>query len=122
MGEVAYAASFVEWFAEEAKRLNGETLPAHDNNKRILAIRRPIGVCRAITLWNFPLAMITCKIAPAYAAGCTVVVKTAELTPLDALGAIELAHCAGYPVDVITMITRTARTASRSARRYARAP
>ncbi|NCW40970.1 MAG: aldehyde dehydrogenase family protein, partial [Betaproteobacteria bacterium] len=74
-GEVAYGASFVEWFAEEAKRVNGETLPQFDNNRRLMVIRQPIGVCAAITPWNFPLAMITRKVAPALAAGCPVVIK-----------------------------------------------
>jgi succinate-semialdehyde dehydrogenase/glutarate-semialdehyde dehydrogenase len=104
-GEVAYGASFVEWFAEEAKRVNGETLPTYDNNKRILVIRQPIGVCAAITPWNFPLAMITRKVAPALAAGCPVVIKPAELTPLTALAAAELAIRAGIPAGVINVIT-----------------
>jgi succinate-semialdehyde dehydrogenase/glutarate-semialdehyde dehydrogenase len=104
-GEVAYGASFVEWFAEEAKRVNGETLPTFDNNKRILVIRQPIGVCAAITPWNFPLAMITRKVAPALAAGCPVVIKPAELTPLTALAAAELAVRAGMPAGVLNVIT-----------------
>jgi succinate-semialdehyde dehydrogenase/glutarate-semialdehyde dehydrogenase len=103
-GEVAYGASFVEWFAEEAKRVNGETLPQFDNNKRILVLRQPIGVCAAITPWNFPLAMITRKVAPALAAGCPVVIKPAELTPLTALAAAELAIRAGIPSGVLNMI------------------
>ena len=89
-GEIAYAASFIEWFAEEAKRVNGETLPQFDNNRRLLVIRQPIGVCAAITPWNFPLAMLTRKVAPALAAGCTVVIKPAEQTPLTTLAAAEL--------------------------------
>ena len=104
-GEVAYGASFVEWFAEEAKRVNGETLPQFDNNRRLMVIRQPIGVCAAITPWNFPLAMITRKVAPALAAGCTVIIKPAELTPLTALAAAELAIRAGIPVGVLNMIT-----------------
>jgi succinate-semialdehyde dehydrogenase/glutarate-semialdehyde dehydrogenase len=104
-GEVAYGASFVEWFAEEAKRVNGETLPTFDNNKRILVIRQPIGVCAAITPWNFPLAMITRKVAPALAAGCPVVIKPAELTPLTALAAAELAIRAGMPAGVLNIVT-----------------
>ncbi|MDR3002818.1 MAG: NAD-dependent succinate-semialdehyde dehydrogenase, partial [Acidovorax sp.] len=104
-GEVAYAASFVEWFAEEAKRVNGETLPTFDNNRRLLVLRQPIGVCAAITPWNFPLAMITRKVAPALAAGCTVVVKPAELTPLTALAAAELAQRAGIPAGVINVLS-----------------
>ena len=104
-GEVAYGASFVEWFAEEAKRVNGETLPQFDNNRRLLVLKQPIGVCAAITPWNFPLAMITRKVAPALAAGCTVVIKPAELTPLTALAAAELAVRAGVPAGVINIIT-----------------
>ncbi|HEY0824301.1 MAG TPA: NAD-dependent succinate-semialdehyde dehydrogenase [Ramlibacter sp.] len=104
-GEVAYGASFVEWFAEEAKRVNGETLPQFDNNRRLLVIRQPIGVCAAITPWNFPLAMITRKVAPALAAGCPVVIKPAELTPLTALAAAELAVRAGIPAGVLNMLT-----------------
>jgi succinate-semialdehyde dehydrogenase / glutarate-semialdehyde dehydrogenase len=104
-GEVAYGASFVEWFAEEAKRVHGETLPTFDNNKRVQVIRQPIGVCAAITPWNFPLAMITRKVAPALAAGCTVVIKPAELTPLTALAAGELAIRAGIPAGVLNLLT-----------------
>ncbi len=104
-GEVAYGASFVEWFAEEAKRVNGETLPTYDNNKRILVLRQPVGVCAAITPWNFPLAMITRKVAPALAAGCPVVIKPAELTPLTALAAAELAIRAGIPAGVLNVLT-----------------
>lgn len=104
-GEVAYGASFVEWFAEEAKRINGETLPQFDNNRRLMVIRQPIGVCAAITPWNFPLAMITRKVAPALAAGCPVVIKPAELTPLTALAAAELALRAGIPAGVLNLLT-----------------
>jgi len=104
-GEVAYGASFVEWFAEEAKRVNGETLPQFDNNRRLMVLKQPIGVCAAITPWNFPLAMITRKVAPALAAGCPVIIKPAELTPLTALAAAELAIRAGIPAGVINMIT-----------------
>lgn len=104
-GEVAYGASFVEWFAEEAKRVNGETLPQFDNNRRLMVIKQSIGVCAAITPWNFPLAMITRKVAPALAAGCTVIIKPAELTPLTALAAAELAIRAGIPAGVLNMIT-----------------
>jgi succinate-semialdehyde dehydrogenase/glutarate-semialdehyde dehydrogenase len=104
-GEVAYGASFVEWFAEEAKRVNGETLPQFDNNRRLLVLKQPIGVCAAITPWNFPLAMITRKVAPALAAGCPVIIKPAELTPLTALAAAELAIRAGIPAGVLNMIT-----------------
>ena len=104
-GEIAYGASFVEWFAEEAKRVNGETLPQFDNNRRLMVIKQPIGVCAAITPWNFPLAMITRKVAPALAAGCTVLIKPAELTPLTALAAAELAIRAGIPAGVLNMVT-----------------
>jgi len=104
-GEVAYGASFVEWYAEEAKRVNGETLPQFDNNRRLLVIKQAIGVCAAITPWNFPLAMITRKVAPALAAGCPVVIKPAELTPLTALAAAELAVRAGLPAGVLNVLT-----------------
>ena len=104
-GEVAYGASFVEWFAEEAKRVNGETLPQFDNNRRLIVLKQPIGVCAAITPWNFPLAMITRKVAPALAAGCTVVIKPAELTPLTALAAAELAVRAGIPAGVVNILS-----------------
>ena len=103
-GEVAYGASFVEWFAEEAKRINGETLPQFDNNRRLMVLRQPIGVCAAITPWNFPLAMITRKVAPALAAGCPVIIKPAELTPLTALAAAELAIRAGIPAGVLNLL------------------
>lgn len=104
-GEVAYGASFVEWFAEEAKRVNGETLPTFDNNRRLMVLKQPIGVCAAITPWNFPLAMITRKVAPALAAGCPVIIKPAELTPLTALAAAELAIRAGIPAGVLNILT-----------------
>ena len=104
-GEVAYGASFVEWFAEEAKRVNGEVLPQFDNNRRLLVMKQPIGVCAAITPWNFPIAMITRKVAPALAAGCTVVIKPAELTPLTALAVAELAIRAGIPAGVLNVLT-----------------
>ena len=107
-GEVAYGASFVEWFAEEAKRVNGETLPQFDNNRRLLVLKGSIGVCAAITPWNFPLAMITRKVAPALAAGCPVIIKPAELTPLTALAAAELALRAGIPAGVLNVITADA--------------
>ena len=106
-GEVAYGASFVEWFAEEAKRVGGETLATSDPSKRLAVLRQPIGVCAAITPWNFPLAMITRKVAPALAAGCPVVIKPAELTPLTALAAAELALRAGIPPGVLNVITGT---------------
>ncbi len=104
-GEVGYGASFLEWFAEEAKRVYGETVPATDANKRVLVIKQPVGVCAAITPWNFPIAMITRKVAPALAAGCTVVIKPAEQTPLSALAVAELAQRAGMPPGVLNVIT-----------------
>ncbi len=104
-GEVAYGASFVEWFAEQAKRVNGEVLQPFQPDRRVLVLRQPIGVCAAITPWNFPLAMITRKVAPAMAAGCTVVVKPAELTPLTALAVAELALRAGIPAGVLNVVT-----------------
>jgi succinate-semialdehyde dehydrogenase/glutarate-semialdehyde dehydrogenase len=96
-GEVVYGASFVEWFAEEAKRVYGETIPSTDGNKRFLVLKQPIGVCAAITPWNFPIAMITRKVAPALAAGCPVVIKPAEQTPLSALACAELASAPACP-------------------------
>jgi succinate-semialdehyde dehydrogenase/glutarate-semialdehyde dehydrogenase len=107
-GEVTYGASFIEWFAEEAKRLYGETIPTTDNNKRYIVIKQPIGVCAAITPWNFPIAMITRKVAPALAAGCPVVIKPAEATPLSALAVAELAQRAGMPAGVLNIITADA--------------
>ncbi len=107
-GEVVYGASFIEWFAEEAKRIYGETIPTTDNNKRYIVIKQPIGVCAAITPWNFPIAMITRKVAPALAAGCTVVIKPAEATPLSALAVAELAQRAGMPAGVLNIITADA--------------
>jgi succinate-semialdehyde dehydrogenase/glutarate-semialdehyde dehydrogenase len=104
-GEIAYGASFVEWYAEEAKRVNGETLPQFDNNRRLMVLQQPIGVCAAITPWNFPLAMITRKVAPALAAGCPVLIKPAELTPLTALAAAELAVRAGLPAGVLNVLS-----------------
>jgi succinate-semialdehyde dehydrogenase / glutarate-semialdehyde dehydrogenase len=104
-GEVIYGASFIEWFAEEARRVYGETIPTTDNNKRYLVIRQPVGVCAAITPWNFPIAMITRKVAPALAAGCPVVIKPAEATPLSALAVAELAQRAGMPSGVLNIVT-----------------
>ena len=103
-GEAVYGASFIEWFAEEAKRVAGETLASPDATKRMFVIRQPIGVCAAITPWNFPLAMITRKVAPAIAAGCTIVIKPAEQTPLTALALAELAHRAGFPPGVVNIL------------------
>ncbi len=104
-GEVIYGASFVEWFAEEAKRTYGESIPSPIADKRLLVIKQPIGVCAAITPWNFPLAMITRKVAPALAAGCPVVVKPAESTPLTALALAVLAEQAGFPPGVFNVVT-----------------
>lgn len=104
-GEVAYGASFVEWFAEQAKRIMGDTIDAPIPNTRILVLREPIGVCAAITPWNFPIAMITRKVSPALAAGCTVVLKPAEQTPLSALALAELAQQAGVPPGVLNIVT-----------------
>lgn len=103
-GEVAYGASFVEWYAEEGKRVYGDTIPTHSNDRRLIVIKEPIGVCAAITPWNFPNAMITRKCAPALAAGCTVVLKPAEQTPLSALALAELAVRAGFPAGVINIV------------------
>ena len=104
-GEVAYGASFVEWFAEEGRRIYGDTIPGHAPDKRIVVIKQPIGVVAAITPWNFPIAMITRKVAPALAAGCPVVVKPAEDTPLCALALAWLAEQAGMPKGVFNVIT-----------------
>ncbi|GHU04953.1 hypothetical protein AGMMS49960_21210 [Betaproteobacteria bacterium] len=110
-GEVSYAASFVEWFAEEAKRVYGDTIPSPTPDKRIIVVKQPIGVCAAITPWNFPSAMITRKIAPALAAGCTAIVKPAEYTPLSALALAELAEQAGIPPGVFNIVTGSAASA-----------
>src|SRR5262245_37768807 len=107
-GEVMYAASFLEWFAEEAKRVYGDTIPGHQADKRIVVIKQPIGVVACITPWNFPLAMITCKAGPAIAAGCTVVLKPASQTPFSALALAELAERAGVPRGVFNVITGSA--------------
>jgi succinate-semialdehyde dehydrogenase/glutarate-semialdehyde dehydrogenase len=104
-GEVAYAASFIEWFAEEGKRVYGDVIPGHQSDKRLLVLRQPIGVVAAITPWNFPSAMITRKAAPALAAGCTFVVKPSRYTPYSALAMAELAHRAGIPAGVFNVIT-----------------
>jgi succinate-semialdehyde dehydrogenase/glutarate-semialdehyde dehydrogenase len=107
-GEVGYGASFIEWFAEEARRVYGETVPSTDPSKRFMVIRQPVGVCAAITPWNFPIAMITRKVAPALAAGCPVVIKPAEATPLSALAVAELALRAGMPPGVLNVVTADA--------------
>ena len=104
-GEVAYGASFVEWFAEEAKRVYGETIPSPGSDKRILVIKQPVGVVTAITPWNFPSSMITRKAAPALAAGCTFVLRPASQTPLSALALAYLADLAGFPPGVFNVVT-----------------
>ncbi|WP_264403825.1 NAD-dependent succinate-semialdehyde dehydrogenase [Vibrio owensii] len=103
-GEVAYGASFVEWFAEEAKRAYGEVIPAPAVDRRLSTIKQPVGVCAAITPWNFPIAMITRKAAPALAAGCGMIIKPSELTPLTALAVVELAHQAGIPKALLSTV------------------
>ncbi|WP_271711622.1 NAD-dependent succinate-semialdehyde dehydrogenase [Marinigracilibium pacificum] len=105
MGEVAYGASFIQWFSEEAKRVYGDVVPNHAQGKRIVVIKQPVGVTGIITPWNFPLAMITRKVGPALAAGCTVVIKPAQDTPLSALAAAYLAQKAGLPPGVLNIVT-----------------
>jgi len=112
-GEIAYAASFIEWFAEEGKRIYGDVIPPHLPDKRLLVIRQPVGVVAAITPWNFPAAMITRKVAPALAAGCTVVCKPASKTPYSALALAELALRAGVPAGVLNVLTGSAGEMSR---------
>ncbi|MDB5841792.1 MAG: NAD-dependent succinate-semialdehyde dehydrogenase [Herminiimonas sp.] len=107
-GEVMYGASFIEWFAEEAKRVNGDVMSSTWSDKRMVILKQPIGVCASITPWNFPIAMITRKVAPAVAAGCTIVIKPAEQTPLSALALAELAQRAGLPPGVINIVTADA--------------
>src|ERR1700761_2761124 len=104
-GEIAYAASFIEWFAEEGKRVYGDVIPPHQADKRIVVLRQPVGVVAAITPWNFPAAMITRKAAPALAAGCTFVCKPAIQTPYSALAMAELCHRAGVPPGVFNIVT-----------------
>ena len=109
-GEIAYGASYLEWFAEEAKRITGDTLPAPQPDKRIVVLKEPVGVCAAITPWNFPNAMITRKAGAALAAGCTMVLKPASQTPLSALAIAVLAERAGIPAGVFNVVTGDART------------
>jgi succinate-semialdehyde dehydrogenase/glutarate-semialdehyde dehydrogenase len=109
-GEIAYAASYIEWFAEEAKRIYGTTIPSPWTDKQIIVTKEPVGVCAAITPWNFPSAMITRKVAPALAAGCTIIVKPATQTPLSALALAELAARAGVPAGVFSVITGDSRS------------
>lgn len=104
-GEVQYGAGFVKWFAEEARRIDGEIIPAPTNDRRILVLKQPVGVAAAITPWNFPIAMITRKVAPALAAGCPIIIKPSELTPLSALALVELALRAGIPAGAIQVLT-----------------
>ncbi|WP_337029818.1 NAD-dependent succinate-semialdehyde dehydrogenase [Pantoea agglomerans] len=104
-GEVIYGASFVKWFAEEARRIYGDTIPAPSEDRRILVLKQPVGVAAAITPWNFPIAMITRKVAPALAAGCPIIVKPSELTPLSALALAVLAERAGFPSGVLQVLT-----------------
>ncbi|MBI2223809.1 MAG: NADP-dependent succinate-semialdehyde dehydrogenase [Betaproteobacteria bacterium] len=104
-GEIAYGASFIEWFAEEGKRIYGDTIPQHQSDKRIVVIKQPIGVCAAVTPWNFPTAMITRKAGPALAAGCTMIIKPASYTPYSALALCELAERAGIPKGVLNVVT-----------------
>src|SRR5918994_5327342 len=106
--EVAYGAAFIEWFAEEGKRAYGDTIPSHARDKRIVVIKEPIGVVGCITPWNFPIAMITRKVGPALAAGCTVVAKPASQTPFSALALAVLAERAGVPPGVLNVITGSA--------------
>ncbi|HEY1505097.1 MAG TPA: NADP-dependent succinate-semialdehyde dehydrogenase [Stellaceae bacterium] len=108
-GEIAYAASFIEWFGEEAKRVYGDVIPGFTRDRRIVVLKQPIGVCAAITPWNFPAAMITRKAGPALAAGCTMVVKPAEQTPFSALALCELAERAGVPKGVYSCVTGDAK-------------
>ncbi|ENC9773724.1 TPA: NADP-dependent succinate-semialdehyde dehydrogenase [Citrobacter koseri] len=107
-GEISYAASFIEWFAEEGKRIYGDTIPGHQADKRLIVIKQPIGVTAAITPWNFPSAMITRKAGPALAAGCTMVLKPASQTPFSALALAELANRAGVPAGVFNVVTGSA--------------
>jgi succinate-semialdehyde dehydrogenase/glutarate-semialdehyde dehydrogenase len=108
-GEIAYAASFLEWFAEEGKRVYGDVIPGHQADRRILVLKQPVGVVACITPWNFPSAMLTRKLGPALAAGCTVVAKPALETPYSALALAELAHRAGFPPGVVNVVTGDAR-------------
>ncbi|HEX2390500.1 MAG TPA: aldehyde dehydrogenase family protein, partial [Casimicrobiaceae bacterium] len=109
-GEVTIGAAYVEWFAEEAKRVYGDVIPTIGNDRRLVVVKEPVGVCAAITPWNFPCSMITRKVSPALAAGCTVVIKPAEATPYSAFALVELAHRAGFPPGVLNVITGDARS------------
>src|SRR5262245_1385768 len=107
-GEVAYGAAFIEWFGEEAKRAYGDTIPSHARDRRIVVVKEPVGVVGCITPWNFPIAMITRKVGPALAAGCTVVAKPASQTPFSALAIAALAEQAGVPAGVLNVVTGSA--------------
>ena len=107
-GEIAYAAAFLQWYAEEGKRVYGDTIPALSGDQRVIVLKQPVGVCAAITPWNFPAAMITRKVAPALAAGCTAIIKPASQTPLTALAMAELSRRAGLPAGVLNVITGSA--------------
>jgi succinate-semialdehyde dehydrogenase/glutarate-semialdehyde dehydrogenase len=104
-GEITIGAAYIEWFAEEAKRIYGDVIPTIANDRRLVVVKEPVGVCAAITPWNFPSSMITRKVAPALAAGCTVVIKPAEATPFSAFALAELAHRAGFPPGVLNVVT-----------------
>ncbi|HEU4611812.1 MAG TPA: NAD-dependent succinate-semialdehyde dehydrogenase [Kofleriaceae bacterium] len=104
-GEITIGAAYVEWFAEEAKRVYGDVIPTFASDRRLVVVKEPVGVCAAITPWNFPASMITRKVSPALAAGCTVVIKPAEATPFSAFALAELAHRAGFPPGVLNVIT-----------------
>jgi len=104
-GEIAYASSFIDWFAEEGKRIYGDVIPTPQSDKRLLVLRQPIGVVAAVTPWNFPAAMITRKAGPALAAGCTFVCRPSQLTPYSALAMVELGRRAGIPPGVLNMVT-----------------
>jgi succinate-semialdehyde dehydrogenase/glutarate-semialdehyde dehydrogenase len=107
-GEVTIGAAYIEWFAEEAKRVYGDVIPTIGNDRRLVVTKEPVGVCAAITPWNFPCSMITRKVAPALAAGCTVILKPAKVTPYSALALAELAHRAGFPPGVVNIVTGSA--------------
>src|SRR4029079_6648817 len=109
-GEIGSGAAHTEWFAEEAKRVYGDVIPTIGSDRRIVVVKEPVGVCAAITPWNFPSSMITRKVSPALAAGCTVVIKPAEATPFSAFALAELAHRAGFPPGVLNVITGDARS------------
>lgn len=109
IGEIDYAASYIEWFGEEAKRIYGDTIPGHQPDKRIVVMKQPVGVAAAVTPWNFPAAMITRKAGPALAAGCSMIIKPASQTPLSALALCELAERAGVPAGILSCVTGSAR-------------